>query len=264
MKRAQGVLGESCIVVGVCLVVSACGGGGGEPLTADNIGRKYAETFCAARSRCCETQGSPMTQAQLETCLGGAANVPLRWGAPGQFNADIAQQCLNAAARYDCTNRAMIEMYACLLVFTGHTPIGSACGRDNDCEQAPDAHALCSYLTAPATCMAANLFQGEGAACGTDFECDMVEGLWCMNMPAVTFEPPGTCVRGGLAGAACGTGPSWECADGLYCDAIMPQQCAPEQPVGSSCGSNGDFYSCVDFSMCTDGVCAPPPAICVD
>lgn len=266
MKRAQGVLGEPCIVVVGCLVVSACGGGG-EPLTADNVGQKYAETFCAARSRCCETQGHPMTPGQLDTCLGGAAGIPLRWGvtqSDREFNADIAQQCLNAAARYDCTNRGMIELDACLMVFTGHTPIGSACGINNDCEQDPDAHALCSRLTDSATCVAANLFQGEGAACGDDFECDMVEGLWCMNEPVTTFQPPGTCVKRQLAGVPCGAGPSWECADGLYCNGIAPHVCAPQQPVGSSCGSNGDTYSCVDFSTCTNGVCAPPPAICLD
>jgi hypothetical protein len=223
-----------------------------EPPTADNIGQKFAETLCAAKKRCCEAQGAPLSDALVGACTARESLVPAEasaFTANQVFNADIAQECIKAAARFDCTNGGLIAQI-CYLVFSGHTPLGGACTVDSDCEQASGAHAFCEG--APGTCVAAKLFQGVGAACPheDDTECDLVNGIWCDYGASST---DGVCAAPMKAGDSCADVTAI-CPLGTDCTGIAPQVCRPQQPLGAACDSNG-YFPCLPPGLCTNGTC---------
>jgi hypothetical protein len=244
-----------------CAGLAACGGSGGDPVTADNIGSKYADALCAAESRCCQAQGIAWTASADQSCKLDAVFRPYVFQlVDSTFNADIADECLKAAARYDCTDISLIED-VCAHVFSQHVPLGGSCSTDTDCEQTPGAHALCPY---PGTCVAAILFAGPGAACdpGTseEIECGLTNGFWCSET-STSNPTSGMCAALSPIGGPCVS--DAHCAAGAYCNAIPPSVCAPVKAVGDACNTN-DGRSCGPFSICTNGVCAPPPAgICL-
>jgi len=240
------------LAVSVGIYLLGCGGSGGVPVTADNIGRKYAEIICPLIQGCCEAQGMTFTAGLLEACLIDSSFLPLQRAAGVSspvFNPDGANECLKAAARYDCTNMSMVQ-WSCDLVYAGGVALGSPCDGTRHCAQAPNAHAICSEsgIGSGGTCVPATLFQAVGAACiRDDLECDLAAGLWCNA---------GTCAGPLPAGSPCGPGPPWECAKGTYCPMSAPQICTPTTADGAACP---DWYSCTPPAECWDGVCVAPP-----
>jgi hypothetical protein len=215
------------------------------PLTRDNVERKFAETLCAAKGRCCQAQGAPLSDLLMMACLGDA---PLVFGRAGaspavdEFNPDIAQKCLQAAAGYDCKNGNEIAL-VCRLVFSRQGAIGSSCSSSGTCKQAPGAHAVCDDS---GMCVAATLFQGVGASCAhDDLECDLASGIWCNR---------GTCVGPLQAGDAC-MYPVSVCPAGTYCSSFSPEMCLPQKALGASCT---EFDSCQPPASCRSGICTAP------
>lgn len=255
--RRVGHIGEAGLLVLLSLGLSTCGGNE-ESLTAENVGEKFAEAFCAAKARCCGAQGAPLDDAALDVCKLEERRVPLLQTAAALdrvFSPDGAKQCVKAASRYDCTNQIMIEEN-CQLVFTGQLPLGSPCNGATQCGQPSNGHTVCSQpYGSGGICVLGNWFQRAGSPClHAVVECDFSEGLWCNG---------GTCTGPRPIGSACGTGPSpsWECGKGNYCTGT----CTPKTQLGASCVVSEGGLSCPDLSLCTDGICALPPAgTCVD
>jgi hypothetical protein len=239
-------------LLGVGVMLSACGSSD-DPLSADNIDQKFAEALCAAKSRCCAAQGEPLSEADVSACRAREEVVPSEGSAfvsDRVFDADVAQECIKAATRYDCTNGGVIGQI-CGLVFSGHTPLGGTCSRDFDCAQAPDAHAFCDMGTG--TCVAAKLFQGAGAACphAQDTECDLVNGIWCKYAASST---DGVCAAPLKVGDSCADTTSI-CPMGTDCGGTQPPRvCRPKQPLGAACDNSGSF-PCLPPGTCTNGVC---------
>jgi hypothetical protein len=232
------------------VLLSACGCGD-DPPTPNDIGTRFAETLCAAKSRCCEAQGAPLSAMEMSNCRLAVAIVPFR-GSPvataqAQFNTDIAQQCLQAAARYDCSNGIQITD-VCSFVFTGHTPLGQSCTQYTSCEQPSGGHAICEN----GICVAATFSQGVGAACphGDLEECDVINGLWCK--PAPTNPSGGVCAAPLKVGDPCDVIAS--CPAGTYCTAMAPSVCAPQVAIGAACDS-GSYFPCQAPGDCMNGVC---------
>jgi len=182
------------------------------------------------------------------------ADVPSRRSplptAQAQFNPDVAQQCLQAAARYDCSNGNQISI-VCSFVFTGHNGIGQSCTESSGCEQPPGTHAICES----GTCVATTFFQGVGAACpnGDSRECDAANGIWCKLAPTAMNSSAGVCAEALKAGDPCDVPAA--CPAGTYCTAIPPQVCAPQLAIGAACDGVG-YFPCQPPAQCTNGVCA--------
>ena len=229
-------------VVWAALVLSACSGAGGDPLTASNIGEKVGEAFCAAMSRCCQAQGAPLSENDIAACKGTAATFVLE---PILFTQDLvldeetARQCVKAAANADCSYRVH-AMAVCSRVFVGHAPVGSACSSSLDCAQAPGAHAYC----ANGTCVAVKFFQPAGSSCShvDPAECDVANRHWCSMSGICTAPAP-------VGGSCEETSP--DCVQGAFCYP-SPQICMPAIPAGSACDSS---YACVPPTTCTNGIC---------
>ena len=193
-----------------------------------------------------------MSNAEMGACTARASLVPYQPSAlvtHRVFNPEIAQECIKAAAHYDCTNGRFIAQI-CYLTFSHQTPLGGTCTIDFDCARTADGPAFCEG--SPGTCVAGKRFQGVGAACphGEDTECDLVNGIWCDYGATLT---DGVCAAPLKAGDSCADVTAI-CPPGTDCTGMTPQVCRPQLPLGAACDNNG-YFPCLPPGFCTNGVC---------
>ena len=237
--------------VATCL--GACGGGHSN-VTAENVGKTFASTFCAAKGRCCQDQGAPLAPSAAQSCQDIEAEVPHQgqaFGGNTVFNADVAAACLQAADAYACENSNDVDRL-CRLVFSGQAKLGEGCLVDSDCQQSPDAHAVCPL--GQDVCVAIPFLGQDGAPCvgmvNVPFDCAFFEGFTCVSDPASTTAF--SCRRRSPVGATCAGGAD-RCETGSFCG--PGDVCTQEGGLGEPCG--GSTRICAFPLVCdANGVCA--------
>jgi hypothetical protein len=221
--------------------VGGCGGGGDE-ITADNVGDKLAQALCSAEDRCCQAQGTQSTSTDMLVCNGGA-HALLYHLDTAVFSPAIAAACVKAAANYQCQFETDIEQL-CRQVFHDPTDAGVGCAKDSDCPQPPGGYGACGA----GGCI--SLLGGQGAVCSlaqTVYGCASYAGLSCFaDNPAMGLA--GTCGPQSAAGGSCHL--SSDCVLGTACDAAGV--CVPWKNLGDACDGS---IRCVLGASCTGGVC---------
>jgi hypothetical protein len=173
--RSMGMRGVrvTALVVAFGGWVGGCGGGGDE-ITADNVGDKLAQALCSAEDRCCQAQGTQSTSTDMLVCNGGA-HALLYHLDTAVFSPAIAAACVKAAANYQCQFETDIEQL-CRQVFHDPTDAGVGCAKDSDCPQPPGGYGACGA----GGCI--SLLGGQGAVCSlaqTVYGCASYAGLSC-------------------------------------------------------------------------------------
>jgi hypothetical protein len=102
-----------------------------------------------------------------------------------------------------------------------------------------------------------NAAAGQDAACSSDQDCDVGQGLACVTKGAET----GSCQTPEIVAAAevC-SGPTQVCdeAEDLYCGS--DNQCIRKPDVGGACSLVAPFVPCRDNALCVMDICTPKAA----
>ncbi len=224
----------------VCLLaagsLAACGGGGGS-IGLENLPDELEQAQCEQAVRCGEAP-------DMETCLAvsfaereddlksltNAVNA-----GTVEYHGDLARDCLNLFADYDCTYTGSQELFeqieaTCGQVFEGTVAEGGACVLDDECV-------------------------GDGQCVATDPGCTLA---CCVGTCGPPETPPTPVPIGGDCSAA-------NCVQGAYCHDDFVAGTSICETLVADGGACEDFDACAAPDMCDIdfmtgmGTCRPLP-----